>query len=1503
MKFSVLAVRRPITTLMVFLAIMVLGWVSYLQLPVQLFPDVTLPTIGISAASPGTAEENVDRITREIEGIVAELPRVRRIRSWTGSNRIWIRADFEYGVDIQYAIVDLEERLLSFQQSLNDRQVFINAFPFSTSNFEANYMNLSVRGRGDVEALFSTAAETVEQQLRSLSGVANVEVEGLRDQAAQVDLNTDLIAAYGLDVATVMRRVQAAAGDDAFLGRLRVPGETHFVRLDDRVKTMDELADLYIDGQGVVRLRDVSEIYTGRAEPRWVNRYDGQNVIGLSLEREAGQNLLDIARATRARVAEINTTLPPGIELRIDDDAAEYVETAISTVKRLAGMGALLALLVPLVFFRSFRVALIVFLSVPISLIAVFNLFYAAGMSINITSIIGLALGVGMLVDNAIVVVENSFRLHEQGHSPDQASARGASEVGKGLLAATTTTAAVFVPMAFLDGEFRLFIREPTLALVFPLFMSLVVALTLVPVLCSIILRTKKRNPRGAMRRSRFHDGYAWVLKGALRNRPLVLFLIFIAVGHTLLESCARVRESADDQQRGRDRVQFYFQVPRGSTLADVDARVAPLEDRLAEHQSIDVSRVSFNTDGGRARLNLKERSERERGETIDEFRATILDFVGDIPGLEFSFQRQDQPMSEPPLDLGNQGRLELKGLDFHILTPYAERLVDALRSHPEITNAEILEDRQDPYYLAIVDRDKSRLFNVTAEQVARYIGTTRSTGTISTLQLNDGLSRTDVSFVITEAEGRTIDEVRAMTMYSPGFGQVPLGELARFQTSQAPSRIRRQDRQASLEVAYYLEQSANMRTIRDDIQNLYNRLPNPGGVVMEFTGQTQRLDERQEQFRFMAVFGSILVFVVMAAVFESFWVPFIILATNPLMIIGIVWGLDIAGLPLDNMAVFGVILLIGLAVNNGIVMMDRCLSLHRAGYSRTRAVFEAALTRLRPIFMTYLTTTLGLLPMALVGEEGEQWRPVAVVVIGGLTSATVLTLIVLPCFYLIGDDFVRWARTPFLNFLRVLFELIEGVTNFLLHPIRALRGRLAFAPDARPFLASVVYTVRALVRTPLLLLLALPGDLFWLLVTLMRGGRPPAWNTPSRPLVARLLRPVGRVLAALPRLRPTIRPPFLRLVPRPSGEAASAATTRPATEAPLSLGNIQVLFPPAGLRAIRAALPVRLGGRPTDGVHALRGIDLSLERGLFGLLGPNGAGKTTLLRCIAGLMEPTRGTVRVFGIAHREAPGRLAPLIGYLPQGHGQYDWMTLREYLSYFATLTARTVERARAEEGSRGGESILLDQLARLAVLDSPADRAEAVRRAAEEVNLLDHLDRRVGGFSGGMRQRAAIARVLLQSPPILIVDEPTAGLDPVERVKVRALLTRLARERLVLFSTHIIEDLEQGCDRLGILDGGALVYSGPAEDLRGRVAGRVWEVLTEGEGQAPDALREDLHRAGCRILYQVVRGHREGYRVLSASPPAGGRARQVVPSLEDALLATLSPRLDAGKAATT
>ncbi len=1484
MQLSRFAVNRPVTIAMIFLALVVLGAVSYRQLPVQLLPDFTVPTVGVYMAKPGAGPtENLDELTKPVEGIIAELPRIKEMRSWTGSWGTWIRADFEYGTDIRFTTIDLQERLNAFQQDLKDRRTTIQVFPFSTDSFKNFLMSVSLEGPDDESVLREIVRSKVETQIKTISGVAKVEVGGLTADAADIELDPTRLVGYGLRFENVFGRIQSAGVQDNFLGKLRVPGETHYVLLDEQVRNVDELRQIAVDENGVLTLEDVAMVTEGATYDGWIYRANGNNAIGIQIDREEGENLIEVAQKVRTRIDEINATLPPGTALHVETDIAEIVEDVINQVRNLALVGAALALIVPLVFFKSWRIASIIFISVPICIIAVFNLFFAFGMSINIFSIIGLALGVGMLVDNSIVVVENCFRLYFGRHlSALRAAELGGGEVGRALLASTLTTAIPFVALFFVEGEFKLFIKEPALALIFPLLLSLVTALSLSAMLTAKTLRSIVRH-RGAQgdaewhkaaerlnpTHSRVREVYRFLLKASIRHRARVLFVITAMLAFVFLEACSAVKEAPTNREQTDEVFRLFLKLPPGNLTSETSMTVAFVEDRLLEHEDIKRIGAWFRGDEASFDIHLKPKDERPSGRSMDQVRSAIVDFVGDIPGAEAMLNSPTQPMGDDVLPRGDRGQVTVKGLNKESVEAYAARFIDAISVTPDILFARIQREDSQPEYHADIDREKSGPFGVTGESLGQYVGITRSMGQVSSLVLKDGDDRTDVTISIADSDSETLSDVKDMPVYAPTGSVLGLGDLTKFRTGTSPTRIYRADRQTSLQVEYLWTPGADQGAIQEAVKRAIRTLPNPAGVVVEFEGTQKQLDQRQQDFSFVIFAGMILIYVVMAAVFESYWVPFTIIATNPLIMIGVVVALYATGLPFDDLAGFGVILLIGLAVNNGIVLMDQTMRYqHEHNYRSLRAIFQAADQRLRPILMTFMTTFLGLLPMAISGDETSQWRPVAVTVLGGLTSATFLTLLVLPCFYLMGEDFVRFARPGWLAFWAWLFRLFETISNALSHAVIALVCIWKWRP------------------------LTWPKRIWRGMVIFIREQLPTAWRWTWHAIKVafRALRSVLKMIFVDPVV--LLRENFGNTPKASENEPTQIPVLRPHSTdnsvPTISVGNLHVIFPTERWRVFKQLLPSKqypFGHRPLVGLNALDSVDLEIKPGLFGLLGPNGAGKTTLMRCVAGLIEPTRGTVRLFGIAHREAPESLAPLIGYLPQNHGHYEWMTLREYLDTFALLTARTLQLAEIDPPATPS---LAEQLSRLAPLKTPEERCAAIERVATQVHLEHVLDRKIKTFSGGMKQRAGIARVLLQAPPIVIVDEPTAGLDPIERVKIRLLLAQLAHERTVIFSTHIVEDLEDTCTQVGVLERGRLLFCGAPEELRAHWNERVWQVPIENE--TPEKVRETLLASDAHVLFRYARGEASGWRCLSEKLPHP-RAEQATATLEDALLGML------------
>lgn len=1449
MNLTRLSVRRPVTTLMVFLAVVLLGFVSFRQLPVQLLPDLTVPGLGVYLGKPESSpQEIMEELTRPAESIIAELPRVRGIRSWTGEWGTWIQVEFQPGTDIRFMTLDLQERLNVFQTGLEDRRTQVNVFPFSTSEFNNFLMELALEGPEGEAFLAELVEDRIEPALSAISGVARVEAGGVANEAAVVELDPVRLRGFDVDFAEVFRRIQSAGTEENYLGRLRVPGEDHFIYLQPAVRTVEDLRVLPIDAGGTIVLEDVATVDYGLATGRRLYRSNGRNAVGIRLDREEGANLIEVARQVRSRIDEVNAELPDGMRLVIQTDIAEIVESAIFELLRLALIGAALALFVPLFFFRSLRIAGIVFVSVPISVVAVFNLFYFAGMSLNVFSIIGLALGVGMLVDNSIVVVENCYRLHDRrGLAPLLAAEQGGAEVGKALLAATATTCVPFIALLFVEGEFALIVREPTLALVFPLMISLLIALTLSTMLASRALavggKAAVRPPSARQLQgrtsSRFRRVYRRILKGALRRRGVVMLIVAAVLVVIFFEACAAVRESTVSREQTSTVFRVHVRTPSGSTLAEASAAFGYVEERLAEHPDIERFGAWIRGNGGHVDVTLFESRERPSGRTLPQIRATIVDFIGDVPGAEVSLTSPDAPLDENPLQTAGLGLLEVRAMDAEPLDAYAERLAEAIRLLPEIDSARVQRERATPELQSQLVRERMQLFNIQAQTLGQYVGATRASGQISSLILRDGNRRTDVTVVIAGAEASTVDDVRRLQVYTGDGSTVRMEEISEFVAGTAPRARSRIDRMSAATIEYVpvpgVERSQVTRALRETIRSV----PNPIAAVTEFGGQQAQLDERQRDFLFVLGIGLLFIYIVMAAVFESFWIPFTIILTNPLMLIGIVGALAITDLPFDELAAFGVILLNGLAVNNGIVLMDTAMRLQREkGLSRLRSIFQAADQRLRPIVMTFLTTTLGLLPLAMTGGAESQWRPVAVTVLGGLTTATILMLVVLPCIYMLGEDTVGSVRPYAARASRAIFGRLErwanGAVHFVFTLVRPWKWRL------RPVLQAMLFPFRVVRRV-----VALAVRVVLFPIRLMRESLSDAgWF-------------VKRDRAA-----------------RHAGATTSTFIERTTAQpVVLEVRNLRVHFPLS-----------RVPGRTRE-FEALKGIHLDIPPGLFGLIGPNGAGKTTLMRCVAGLLAPTRGSVMLDGSPMRAFGAAISPLIGYLPQVQGHYGWMTLREHLEFYALLHAEAATRSRLHPET---PSAVRRRLAVMPDLTDPREREGAIRQAAEEVNLLDVLHERIATFSGGMRQRAGIARLLVASPPVLIVDEPTAGLDPIERMRLRILLAQLAHGRTLILSTHLVEDIEESCDAVAVLKQGSLAFAGSPDALRGRFSKSVWSLPFNGK--PPEALQEEAAQAGGRLLFRYARAGEQGLRILSSQAPHAD-ARPEAPTLEDALLALL------------
>ncbi|MCX7012559.1 MAG: efflux RND transporter permease subunit [Candidatus Sumerlaeota bacterium] len=1421
-----LVVRRPVATLMLISAIALMGVVSYFNLPVLLIPEFALPTIHVYAGCRGLSIDETERqILKPIEALLATTPKVREIESWARPGFARVRVHYEFGSDMRFAQLDLQDKVSGIARTFEDQNFYSDVETEETSEFEANFMFCAVVGPADEATLNQVATERIEPVLSAIDGIAGVDVGGGRWRTIDVAFETDLLEAYKIPMQRVLARLRGAVTENFVLGQIEGPGETWHVVLRNRFQSVQDIRNTVLDDKGIVRLSDVARVELREHEPDYLSHYNGKTNVSLSLRKEADANPLQLSKKVKAAIEDIKATLPPGYDIEIGFNAADFISDVLDQMTLAALKGALLAMAVLFFFLRSVRMSLIVFAALPISIIATFNLMYFCGMSINVLTVLGLALAVGLLVDNSIVVLENIFRHYQRGYGAVGAAEQGVGQVWRALVATTSTNLIVFTPILFAEGEIRIIFREGALAIIFPQLMALFVSLTLVPMLTARMLllnrdpadlgrglfgwRTRlreairRRNPYWPAWRLRprrvFRETYGAVLRSALRHRIRLLAIVALVILLTWHICLPRIASGVMQSNQESNYFPVYIQTPAGGDLNELSRATSLAEQAILQDPGVKSTRAwGGKDDGSTIFVELKKAAERRK--SSDQIQSSILDEIGPIPGAVTSLTSFN-PDTKQTLRLRRGGEVEIIGPDEAALKAAADVLGAQIEALPQVARTELESDQSSPEYHYVLDHERAALFHVTPQDVARLMQTTQRDGQFTQLFMEEGTHQTSIYLRPAEEEkgNPPIEEIQRLRVLTELGESAPLKDLGHFLISGGERRIVHHNLQRVLNLDYYLEPGVGRKPsddakVHNDIAELLKTVRLPAGITASMSGDRRKAEENVNQVRWMIGVTILLTYMVMASIFESLLTPFVIMVAVPLGALGVFWVMAFGGIEANPIAMFGMLLLVGIVVNNGIVLLDFVSVMRREhGYRRTRAVLEGCYARLRPILMTTSCTTLGLLPLALQQSEDFPWSSLATVVISGLLSSAVLTLFVVPALLMTAEDALAYLRRA----------LVWGRRQAVERPVGALVGLLARARIVWPFRQVAV-------AGP-----ALPVDL---------GGA------------------IGVGI-----------------------DSSTAAERRPPLSGEALGDGLQVvmrwvymtypIFHPRKLAWIAPSTRYKVGRRPPQGVDALRGVGFTLQRGMCGLLGPNGAGKSTLMQIMAGLLRPTRGYVEVCGYNLAVERDRARREIGYLPQHFGVPEDFTARQFLEYHALLMG----------------------------LADRASRRRRIEDALETVNLRDVAGRRIGGYSGGMKQRLGIARILLKLPRLLIVDEPTAGLDPIERVKFRNLLSRLSEGRIVVFSTHIIEDITSICGSLIVIREGQVVCQDTPAGLARRWRGRVW--LYDGSAAESAELGRIAH-----ILWERPRDGGVQYRLICPFPPRPG-GRPVEPTLEDAYMAIL------------
>ncbi len=1025
MNLSDVSIRRPVFAAMLILGLVLLGFISLGRLEMQMEPDIEFPFLivvtDLRGASPGTVEREV---TDVLEEHINAIEGIRSLSSLSSQGRSRISVEFSLGYDIDTKAQEVRDKVALARPflPLDVEDPVVQKFDLNAQSM----LTIVLGGPVTLRELSDFAEHEVKERLERLPGVGGVNLLGAREREIRVWLDPLRLAGYGLSVDEVSRTLRL---ENAELASGRIEGETRewSVTTQGKAVSVEEFGAIVVAERAgrVVQLRDVAVVEDGMAEARSVTRFNGQPGVAFEIQRQSGADLVSVARHVRAEVLEIREVLPPRIGIEIARDYAIYIETLVDTVFDDMLVAGALVVAVVLIFLREPRSTLIAALAIPASLIASFTLFYAMDLSINNMTLIALSLAIGLVIDDAIVVLESIYRRVEGGAEPRDAAQRGAREVGLAVVSTTLAVCAVFVPIAFMRSLVGRYFFEFGVAVTVAVCMSTLVALTLTPMLASRWLRVKKTH--GAVYRfferalGACERGYRGLLGAALRRRVLTagIGLASVVGGLWVASTLPFDLFSRDDLNEASVRARL----PVGTPLAATDRIARRMEGLLADHPdvrgvyAVTGSEILHEPNVARLDVILHPKHERDHPitQTFDELRERL---AAELPELqEFSVGFPAYVDSGDGADLA----YSLQGPDLARLERYANQLVARMKADPSLVDVKSSFETGRPQITLAIDRGRAADLGVTTAGMGRTIRTLLAGEKVGSFE--ESGRRHDVRVQVLpeyrdEPAKLQLIRVRAHT------GQlVPLTNVVHPRIEEGPAEIRRENRTREIRLSANMAAEVPLGTGAKQLEQWGRELGIRPPDTLVAGGSARTMQETVSDIGFAFALALTALYMVLASLFNSFTHPFTIMLSAPLSFIGGFVALSLAGMSLDMMSGIGLLVLMGLVMKNGILLVDYINRLRGEGLGRDEAILAAGPVRMRPVLMTSGALIFGMLPTVLFAGVGSEFRaPMAMITIGGLLTSTMLTLVMVP----------------------VAYSLVDGGTERLRRWLRPARSRLA---------------------------------------------------------------------------------------------------------------------------------------------------------------------------------------------------------------------------------------------------------------------------------------------------------------------------------------------------------------------------------------------------------------------------------------------------------------------------
>lgn len=1042
-KLVELCTRRPVGVFILVTLAVILGSISSGFLKLSLYPDIDIPMFIVSTTYSGAGPEEIETlITKPLEEAVSAVANVKTVSSTSRHSSSMVIIECNYGTDMDYQNLKIRERIDLIKSNLPD-----DAEDPIIYKLDPSMMPIVVYGIGSDKGLAEAttiADEKLSPQFERIDGVASVSLYGSLSREIQVFLSADKLAYYNISPTYVSGKISSE--------NINMPGGTVNEGMKKlTIRTVGEFASveefkklkITLPNGSIVPLQELGEIVDGYEERDQITRINGKESLMLTVNKESDANTVQVARAVRKTAEQLRKKYGREATLESLMDQSEFIEDSLQSVFESGLTGGILAVLILFFFLRSFRSTFIIGISIPISIIIAISCMYFSNLSLNLVSMGGLALGLGMLVDNAIVVLESIFRYHESGQSALDSAINGTSEVGLAIIASTITTVIVFLPIMFVEDISAQIFKELAMVVTFSLAASLLVALTVIPTLSSKLMKLKSNRKSSSFSSDDINKlgkvglFYQKVLHMAINHRALTVLIAIVVFVMAIVPFLIGGIRMEFMPNMGEKQFEVAYELPLSTNLETSNKVASEIERRLSKLEDTDiiytvVGSSGFSMSGGSASekgtvtVVLKDDSKQDMDELCDKVRKMLQD----IPGINtLTVDKSSQGMSSS----GSPIEVNLEGPDLDTLQNLSDKIEALMEKIAEKESAafekgqkkkvtypiEIEPDWENgqPEIQLTMNRDRAGAYGITATTIANTVYTAFNGSAATTIRLNG--EEYDILVRLKEEDRQNLANLEKLYVQNSGGGVVPLKELVSFNHEKGPTKITRENQARVVSLGAKLGGNGKdlgglSRRIKREIDE---KIVFPSGYSYTMGGEVENMEESNSSLLLVFILAVVLVYMVIAIQYENLIHPLTIMFTLPLSAFGVTWTLFLTNQPLNISSMIGVILLAGIAVNNGIVLVDYINTLRSRGMSCREAILTAGPVRLRPVAMTTLTTVLGMVPMALSGDDGGLLsKSLAVVIIGGLSFCTVLTLIVIPVLYSLLNDMQKWFRNRIMH-------------------------------------------------------------------------------------------------------------------------------------------------------------------------------------------------------------------------------------------------------------------------------------------------------------------------------------------------------------------------------------------------------------------------------------------------------------------------------------------------------